>query len=401
MISNSTANRFLLTQTFFGTLGGSAVGFAFTMLIIHVRPGVYGVGLMQVAQTIPGLLVMPIVGPYLDRLPLTRSVLGVALVGAAVLGAIPLFYHVDATYWIFVGIIAAITALSQVQDTLVAYFLTPLFNIGSERRNINGLLSMVARGSSIIGPVIAGLLVHWIGPEWPPAMVGVTDLLLAVALVWLLRRSALLPSNQPNKRPSPFEGIRSVFGIPALPRLASVMFFVNLVTSASQAMGVYALRVVFHQPMSIVGVCSGLTGAAAFLGSLLFSRWKEYPLQRVFRRGLWLLAIAICVATALLGRSVWGFATAWIISFIAVPLVLLSAQTFRQSIIPKNSAGSINGSYRLLTGAAIPLSGLLYTGFGSLQRGYGFISLAVALALFVHYAIAPVTLHEASDASHA
>src|SRR2546425_8693320 len=217
-------------------LGSSITLFALPLLVYKLTGSALNLGITTAAEFLPYLLFGLILGAWTDRVDRKRMMIGTDIGRALIIASIPLLYAFGllVVWWIYVvgfihatlticfeaGQFAAIPSLVNQDDLVTA----------------NGRIQASYSGASIVGPLLAGVLV---------TLVPLSALLLFDALSFLASSFSLalisISFNKVEKRaPTSIrsdvaEGLRYVFSNPVLRNISIMMALVNFVGSTAYA----------------------------------------------------------------------------------------------------------------------------------------------------------------------
>lgn len=135
-------------------------------------------------QTIPPLVLSPIVGVYLDRLPKKPVMVILDVIRAFLIALIPVLYVFDALTLEVLFILVFFTAIFSTAFGPALAASLPLLVKPSELMSANSLLQSTTNMGILIGPAICGVLIAWLGTQ---------NVLYVDAATFLLSALCLLP----------------------------------------------------------------------------------------------------------------------------------------------------------------------------------------------------------------
>ncbi|MDT0441655.1 MFS transporter [Streptomyces johnsoniae] len=343
-------------------LGQGASAVAFPWLATTLTNDAFLVALTGVAVRLPWLLFSLPAGVLADRLDRRHLMLWMSAARALIVGVVALLVALDAMSLPVLCACALALGFAEVLFDNTAQVLLPSVVARAHLPTANGRLmaaqmvsdDFVARplGGALLGFALAAPFVFDAGAA------------VATGAVLLLLRGSyrVRTAHEPGAKAAPrrsmraeiAEGVRWLWGIPVLRRLAVSLAVINGSTQAALAVYVlYAQEVLGLGPVGFA-VLTSAAGAGGVLGGLLAGRAAR-------RLGP---ARSLLVLLAL---QVIAFAAAAVASHALVVGVAMSATGFgavlwnvttvslRQTIIPDRLLGRVNSVYRLLGWGAMPL----------------------------------------------
>jgi MFS family permease len=135
-------------------------------------------------------------GPLIDRVGPRRISIGCDLVGAAVLGAVPVLYLVhELPLWLLVVMMAVVGAMDGPSNSAKGVFVpTVAASAGISLERTTGLLGAVERTATVVGPAIAGVMIAAVGNVW--ALWAAALLLATGALIVAMRLTDPAPRDR-------------------------------------------------------------------------------------------------------------------------------------------------------------------------------------------------------------
>jgi MFS family permease len=177
--------RLLFIARGFSMFGDGLVPVALAFAVLTIDRSASALGLVLAAGTVPRVLLLLVAGVWADRIPRHQVMVGADLLrfGSQGIAAV-LLIGGHAQVW-------QLALLTLVHGVGAAFFLPASTGLipqtVSPRRlqQANGLLSLTSSGFSILGPVIAGVLVATFGAGWALAADAATFLVSAAFLLQL------------------------------------------------------------------------------------------------------------------------------------------------------------------------------------------------------------------------
>ncbi|TAM54240.1 MAG: MFS transporter [Paraburkholderia sp.] len=339
-------------------------------------------GLAVLLATLPGLILSPVSGTFLQG----RNVTGWMTVDYAVKGiaAIGIALCVSAdpsgmwTLWGLAFLSSVTSAFGNVaMRSYISFVLTAKL-----RGPANGLDSTLSAVADMAGPALAGVAVIAVGGRMSVAAVGV---------VFLLAAAIALSSGRLVHEPGAAtrvlhvaKAIREVVSHPVLRQLTGVYFLYQVAIGILVVASPLLITSRFKLDISWVGISWSIAGVAGIAASLLAGRYADQGLERRM-----MSAGAALTVTGLTGlfafNNVFGLFAAFVPLGIAVGLLDVGLLTLRQAALPSSGATgtlAVSSSLNLAGYPAGAMLGGLLSGHGAeVQIGISFGFAVMALAM--------------------
>ena len=348
---------FLLGQTV-SNVGSSFTIFVLPLLVFKLTGSAFNLALVASAEYIPYLLFGLIIGAWVDRVDRRRLMILTDIAQALVISSIPLLGALGllSVWWIY--------AVGFVSSTLWIFFNTAEFAAvpslvpEEDLPAANGYLQASYATATVVGPLLAGLLVA----VAPIHLVLVVDALsflvsaLAVGLVKVSFNDADSAERQRSERlqRDVVEGLRYVLGHPILRNTCLMMALVSCV-----GFTVYA-QLVFYakERLGASDTQVGLLYAAGSVGMIAFALVAS-PLRRRLSFSKVMLGTLMLqgVLTVLLAstRAYWVGVLLWAVMWGLVVLLDINSNSLWQTIVPNRLLGRVQSVVNVLSWSAIPL----------------------------------------------
>lgn len=347
---------------------------------------------LAVLTSAPGVVVGLAAGGWIDRCEKRPIMIGADLARAAAVATLPLaamfgVVRVAQTYCV-AAIVGAATALFVMADG--AYL--PVLLESDQVFEGNSKQQATESVAEILGPAGAGVLIQLLGA---PLAVAID----ALSYVWSAAFvAAIRPREEPPVAAAPrlrvvadaLTGLKITFGHPLLRSLS--LAFGAVCFSGGFFAALYMLYALSDLQLStaVIGAVISAGGVGALIG-VAAARW----LPRVLGLGRTLVVALVAFASATLLIPLAG--SAWVPRSATVPLLVLHqlagdgglmvfsihAVTIRQTVLPVEVLGRVNGSLQVLFGSLVPLGAVvagplaeLFSVRTALCIGLGFGSLA-------------------------
>jgi len=358
--------------------GSSVTGLALPFVaitLLHATP--LQVAILNLADFLPFLLIGLIAGVLVDRFPRRAILIGGDLGRALLIATIPLAYLaglLTLAQLMLVGF--AIGVLTVFFDVAYQAYLPSL--IGREDLvEGNSKLELSRSGAGLIGPGLAGLLIDLL--RAPVAMlIDALSFIFSALLLFSIRdrtpeetssvgeqaaeSSAVAPRG--SMRTEIAEGLRFVFGHPALRTIGSATATSNLFSSISgAAFMIFAINELKMSP--------ALIGIAFSLGSLggLTAALVADPLSKRFGVGR-VIVLTVAIGGPFEAAIAFANPGADLLNVILVALVgftmggggtiyNINQVSLRQALTPAAMAGRMNATMRWFVWGTIPIGSLI------------------------------------------
>jgi MFS family permease len=245
------------------------------LTVLSVNSGV-AVGITTGLQFAPMLLLAPVAGTVADRwsrrrvLMATQSLSGVlALVlGLLVVTGTAQLWHV----YLLAGLLGVVAAFDSPARQAFVSEMVPREDLP----NAVGLNSASFHGGRLIGPGIAGLMIHWFGTG-PVFLINAVTFGAVLLSLTRMRTSQLRPvPSVPRGRGAVRDGLRYVRGRPDLMLIMAIVGMVGTFGLNFQLTTALMARLVFHKGSGEYGLLGSVMAIGSLGGALLAAR-RENP----------------------------------------------------------------------------------------------------------------------------
>ena len=267
----------------------------------------WDLGLVGLAQFLPGLLLALPAGHTVDKYP-RQVVLALAMSAQVVVaGALAIASHQHALTRDAVLVLSALLGTARAFQWPASGALLPQLVPAELLPRALALSSSAMQAAIITGPALGGLIYAF----GPAAVYGVSALGYALALTGLigLRPRPFFRSNEPASWATVLAGLHFIWARPVLLGAVLLDLFAVLLGGATALLPIFA-RDILHTGPAGLGVLRAAPAVGALLMSVALARW---PIRR--RSGAWLLG-----AVALFGLAmvVFGLSTLFWLSLLAL-----------------------------------------------------------------------------------
>jgi MFS family permease len=352
--------KFWTGQTI-SNLGSSFTGFALPLLVYKLTGSALNLAVATAVYFLPYLLFGLIIGAWVDRVNRKRLMIVTDLLRALTVASIPLLAeaHQLSIWWIY--------AATFIQSTLTIFFNSSEFAAipslvkQDDLVTANGQIQASYSAASVIGPLMAGLLL---------AFISLPMLLLFDALSFVLSAASLklvvssfnTPSGGAEQKKSIrhdiIDGLRYVLSHPVLRNISIMMALVNFVSSTTYAQLVFFAKVRLQASDSQVGLLfsAGSIGVVllALAAGPLRKRWtfSKVALGALMLDGL------LTVVFSLIAWY-WPAVVLWaLISGLGI-LFNINTGSLRQAIVPNQMLGRVISIASVLAWSAIPVGTMI------------------------------------------
>jgi MFS family permease len=376
---------FLLGQTV-SNVGSSFTIFVLPLLVFKLTGSAFNLALVASAEYIPYLLFGLIIGAWVDRVDRRRLMILTDIAQALVISSIPLLGALGllSVWWIY--------AVGFVSSTLWIFFNTAEFAAvpslvpEEDLPAANGYLQASYATATVVGPLLAGLLVA----VAPIHLVLVVDALsflvsaLAVGLVKVSFNDADSAERQRSERlqRDVVEGLRYVLGHPILRNTCLMMALVSCV-----GFTVYA-QLVFYakERLGASDTQVGLLYAAGSVGMIAFALVAS-PLRRRLSFSKVMLGTLMLqgVLTVLLAstRAYWVGVLLWAVMWGLVVLLDINSNSLWQMIVPNRLLGRVQSVVNVLSWSTIPLGTFIGGVAIQLTQDVALVYRAIGIMIFL------------------
>jgi MFS family permease len=355
---NSDFWKYWTGQTI-SNLGSSITLFALPLLVYKLTGSALNLGITTAATFLPYLLFGLILGAWTDRVDRKRMMIGTDIGRTLIVASIPLmaalgiltvwwiylvaFIHATLTICFEAGEFAAIPSLVNQDDLVTA----------------NGRIQASYSGASILGPLLAGVLV---------TVVPIVELMLVDAFSFLLSSFSLvlirISFNTGEKRARTsirsdvVEGLRYVLSHPVLRNISMMMALVNFVGTTTYAQLIFFAK----ERLQASDAQASLLYSAGSLGVVILSLAagqlrKRWSFSTVALGALMLEGVLVVVFSLM--HWYWAAIALWTLIGGLGILFNINTSSLRQAIVPNHMLGRVISIASVLAWSAIPLGSLL------------------------------------------
>jgi MFS family permease len=272
----SNARNPCLRRAQLSFLGAWTAEWAFTValgIVAYRDGGATAVGLVGLLRMVPSALLAPLLSPLADKGRRERVLILVSVLRALVTGAAALVVGVGGPTPIVYGLAVLSTIAATLYRPAHSALLPSLCHTGYELASANVVRGLLDAAATLVGPLLAALLLQVAG-------VTVVFAVAAAASLWAAALLLRLDYDAPPRPPAPKESslVRSaVEGIRVVRRSRDLALILGLAAAQSFTRGALTVFTVvlaielLHSGDAGVGVLTASIGAGAVLGSFAAS----------------------------------------------------------------------------------------------------------------------------------
>ncbi|GCE22400.1 MFS transporter [Dictyobacter kobayashii] len=342
-------------------LGSSVTMFALPLLVYTISGSALSLGISSAANMLPYLLFGLLLGAWADRVDRKRLMIFVDIARAVVISTIPLAaaFGLLSVWWIYaVGFVSSTLSICFDAGEFAAI---PSLVDQSDLVTANGRIQASYSAASILGPVLAGILVAFV-PLVGLIFLDAFSFLLSALSIALVAISFNSQREEASERKhiarDVIEGLRYVWGHPVLRNISLMMALVNFVSATQGAQLVLFAKERLHASDTQVGFLytAGSVGVVvlALLAGRLRKRWpfSKVALIALMCDGLFIFALSF---------TRWFWLALIFVGLLQGCGILFNINTgsLRQAIVPNHMLGRVMSIASVLAWSAIPLGALL------------------------------------------
>jgi MFS family permease len=355
---NSDFWKYWTGQTI-SNLGSSITLFALPLLVYKLSGSALDLGIAAAATFLPYLLFGLILGAWADRVNRKRMMIGTDIGRALIIASIPLFFAFGllTIWWIY--IVAFIHATLTICFEAGEFAAIPSLVDQDDLVTANGRIQASYSGASIVGPLLAGVLVTLIPLSALLSFDSVSFLASSFSLALISISFNKGEKRAPTSiRSDVVEGLRYVFSNPVLRNISIMMALVNFVGSTA-----YAQLIFFAKTrLQATDFQASLLYSAGSLGVVILALAagplrKHWSFSTVALGALMLEGILTVVFSFM--QMYWAAVVLWTLIGGLGILFNINTSSLRQTIVPNHLLGRVMSIASVIAWSAIPLGSLL------------------------------------------
>jgi MFS family permease len=340
-------------------LGSSVTLFALPLLVYKLTGSALDLGIAGAATFLPYLLFGLILGAWTDRVDRKRMMIGTDIARAVIIASIPLLAVLGllSVWWIY--LVAFLHATLKICFDAGEFAAIPSLVNQDDLVTANGRIQASYSGASIVGPLLAGVLVTLM-PLPVLMLIDAFSFLVSAFSLALIRISFNTGEKRAptSIRADVVEGLRYVLGHPVLRNISMMMALVNFVgtTTYTQLILFAKVRLEASDAQASLLYSAGSLGVVilALAAGPLRKRWSFSTVAL----GALMMEGALTVVFALM-HWYWPAIVLWTLIGGVGILFNINTSSLRQAIVPNHLLGRVISIASVLAWSAIPAGSLL------------------------------------------
>lgn len=314
---------FLWSAQAISQFGDGLTKVALLWLVYDLTGSALAMTIIGLVQTIPSLVLNPLIGVYLDRLPKKLVMIVLDLLRGILIALIPLLHGFDLLPLELLYLLVFFNAVASVAFGPTLVSVIPKIVEGSELMAANAMIQSTANMGVLFGPAISGLLIAFIQAHNVLWVNAATFLLSAFCLLWIHSPHLHASANRLNLSHSIWqdlnEGIHFVFF--QHPTLVNLVFLTITFTLGGSAL-VFTLPILTKQ-LPVGPEVLGYLWSTMGVGMLLTSFGLTWIHKEGVRERLYLMTGMLGVG----GMAIFGLGLTETIGWIFLFVGLAGAST--------------------------------------------------------------------------
>lgn len=347
-------------------LGTAITTVALPLVVFEATGSAAQTGVLFALRVVPYLLFGLIAGPLADRGNRRTLIIGGNVAEGALVATIPIAHLLGVLTVAQVYVVAMLSATAFVFSDAAVFGAVPALVGPSRLPAANGLLSSMASGAEILGPVIAGVLVATVGSATAVAIDAASFFAAAVVQTRIrstFRDSSAPPPERRRLRAGVGEAVRFIRSDRTVATLLGVGFGNSFAFGAVLGLLVpYAVQeLAIAADDARIGVLYAALGVGSLVAGLIFSRL--FRPSRIPALSPASLAAAGVLALGLAVSSVWIVAVALAGLFsLTITTTIMVGITYRQLVAPDHLRSSVNVIGRMIAWGGQPFGAVAGAG---------------------------------------
>lgn len=377
-------------------IGDGLTKIALLWFVYNLTGSALKMTIIGVLQTVPPLLLGPLAGVYLDRLPKRGAMIVIDLVRAALLVIIPLLSMMGWLTLAWLYVVVFVIALFSMAFGPALNAAIPLLVKKDQLTRANAIMQSSMTIGQLLGPGISGMLIAVIGAQNVLYVNAATFLVSALCKIPIKIRKDTDGRRAGASKQALFDDLRTGFRFVFVQhRLLLVLMIAAALFTLGSTGFVYLLPVIGERVLHADSITLGWLWSALSVGILATTLWLAFRKQDNLCRRLWIiLGAAVVGGLAVFGLN-WtgslGVAAGLIVviggsSGLVTPIVSASLQ----EMTPKDLLARV---FSVFNTATMALAMLGMTVFGWAADRYGpLVSLTSIGGVLVATAIATLVM---------
>jgi len=355
--------RYFWTGHMVSLIGTWMQASAQSWLVLEITDSPLLLGLLGVAQFTPVLLFSLVAGVFVDRFPKRRLLLYTQTIsmGLAFVLAI-LIFSGQVAYWQVFIVSLSLGIIKTIDIPARQSFMTEL--VGKENLlNAIALNSTVFNLARIVGPVLSGVMMGWVGAGWCFFINGVTFLAVLAGLWKIKVPDKMIQNKRRNWVPDMLAGLRYVFRNRELTQTIALLAIVSVFAMNYSVLVPVLAKNQLNLDASGYGFLMASLGVGSVIGALSLASNSRKGIRKGFMRILPVLTAVLFIIT--------GFVKQFWLAMVLVAGIGMSNISFTTTA---NSSMQVQSDdeYR---GRVMSIYALVYTGSSPIGNTFvGWIS---------------------------
>lgn len=329
---------------------------ALAWLLFRLTGSATSLGLLTLAQFLPGLVVGPLAGALADRSEKRRIVLSAQAVFIALAATLAVLSFTGTALPWHLYLIALLSGVAMAVETPARQVLVVEIVGADDLPSAVGLNSAVFNGARLVGPAVAGAVVARWGEAWCFASNAALYLAFAAALAGIRPRPPAPGGRDSGAVADLLEGLRFVRSTPATAALLGLVAVASVGGLPYYVLLPAHVRRAFGGGAETFGLLSASVGAGALCGALLLAaRPGTDGLGRLVARGAFGFGLALVAFGA--APTIATSAAALAAAGAGFMLLLGGSNTLLQTLAPHRLRGRVIALFTALCVGTFPLGG--------------------------------------------
>ncbi|MFH1046044.1 MAG: MFS transporter [Candidatus Omnitrophota bacterium] len=351
-------------KLFFVGQGISLVGtwmqqIAMSWLVYRLTNSVFLLGMVGFAGQIPTFIFVPFAGVIADRYNRRRILIitqSLAMLQAAILTLLVLSGSI--AVWHIITLIVFAGLVNAFDIPIRQAFIVEMIEKKEDLGNAIALNSTLFNLARLLGPAIAGILIHFVGEGVCFLLNSISYLAVLISLVAMQITATEKKEAHKHVLHDLKEGLVYVLAFKPIAYILALLSVVSLMGVSFQILMPVFAKDVFKGGPQTLGFLVGMAGVGALVGAIYLAA----------RRGVRGLGRMISVATVLFGLGLVSFSfsqTLWvsllcvIVAGFGLMVQMCASNTILQTIVDEDKRGRMMSFYTLAFMGMAPLGSLL------------------------------------------
>jgi len=284
-------------------IGDGLTKIALLWFVYNLTGSALKMTIIGVLQTIPPLLLGPLAGVYLDRLPKRGAMIVIDLVRAALLVIIPLLSMMGWLTLAWLYVVVFVIALFSMAFGPALNAAIPLLVKKDQLTRANAIMQSSMTIGQLLGPGISGMLIAVIGAQNVLYVNAATFLVSALCKIPIKIRKDTDGRRAGASKQALFDDLRTGFRFVFVQhRLLLVLMIAAALFTLGSTGFVYLLPVIGERVLHADAITLGWLWSALSVGILATTLWLAFRKQDNLCRRLWIILGAAVVG----GLAVFG-----------------------------------------------------------------------------------------------